>query len=184
MQATRTPRSRRARRVALGVAAGALALTGTAAVAGAAGDYEVIAVSRSTTASVDALWQLWADPANSPRWDRAVESSTHDGPFATGQTGTVTVAGQPTRRFVVLDCRPKTAYTDRFFLPAGGRMDWHHTIDDQGAQRTVTFRVTVTGPSSLVLRPILASVLQAELPATVDTFVRVAEADTLSADSN
>jgi hypothetical protein len=99
----------------------------------------------------------------------------------TGQTGTVTLKGQPTRRFEVIDCQPQTTYTDRFFLPAAGKMDWRHTIADSGAHRTVTFEVHVSGPTALVLRPIMASILEAELPPTVDTFVRVAEADTRAA---
>jgi hypothetical protein len=168
-------------RTVVTVLAAVLVVAGGCALIGATSKQHVVTVSRPTTATVDPLWALWADPANSPRWDRAVQSSTHDGPFATGQTGTVTLKDQPSRRFEIIDCQPKTTYTDRFFLPAGGKMDWRHTITDSGSERTVTFEIHVSGPTALVLRPILASVLEAELPATVDTFVRVAEADTNAA---
>jgi hypothetical protein len=171
----------RARRVVVTVLAAVLIVAGGCALIGTLTKQHVITVSRTTTASVDALWALWANPANAVRWDEALDSSTHDGSFATGQTGTVTLKGQPARRFEVVDCQPKSTYTDRFFLPAGGKMDWRHTITDSSAHRTVTFEVHVSGPTALVLRPILASFLEAELPATVDTFVRVAESDTRAA---
>jgi hypothetical protein len=171
----------RVHRTVVAVLAAVLVVAGGCVLVGTITKLHVVTVSRSTTASVDALWALWADPANTARWDRAHDASTHDGPFGTGQTGTVTVKDQPTRRFEIIDCQPKTTYTDRFFRPAGGKMDWRHTITDTGAQRTVTFEVHVSGPTALVLRPILASILEGELPATVDTFVRVAEADTSAA---
>lgn len=171
---------RRRALTAVGIGTGIVAtVLGLGAAAGVASRHEVVSVTRTTSASVDALWALWADPDNPPRWDLAHEAATHDGPFGLGQTGTVTVQGQPATRFEIIEHRPKTAYTDRFFLPAGGTMDWQHSIDDRGTDRVVTFRVTVGGPTALVLRPILRGVLQAELPATVDNFVRVAEGDTL-----
>jgi hypothetical protein len=44
-------------------------------------------------------------------------------------------------------------------------MDWRHTIEDRGNDtRTVTFRVVVRGRTSLMLTPVMKSILSDELP--------------------
>jgi uncharacterized protein YndB with AHSA1/START domain len=168
-----------------GLGAGILvAVLATIAVVGQSRSHHVITVTRTTVATPEYLWALWSDPANPPRWDPAQEYSRVDGPFGVGQTGVVKVTGQPERAFTVVECTPLRSYTDRFHLPAGAAMDWRHTIVDLGPTRAVTFEVTITGPTALILKPILTNVLQGELPATVDTFVRVAEADMRAAQTS
>jgi hypothetical protein len=175
------PRTRRIRRVGLGIGLLAAVVACFAAV-GQFRSHSIITVSRITNATPEHLWALWSDPANPPRWDAAHESSRIDGPFQVGQTGAVKVEGQSERRFTVIECTPLRSYTDRFHLPAGAAMDWRHTIVDHGTSRTVTFEVSVKGPTALILKPILSDVLEAELPATVDRFVQVAEADMQAAE--
>lgn len=34
---------------------------------------------------------------------------------------------------------PLEGYTDRFYLPLSGKMDWHHTIRETEGGREVTF---------------------------------------------
>ena len=46
---------------------------------------------------------------------------------------------------------PPRAYTDRFFLPLGAKMDWAHTVSEADGERTVRFDVSVTGPTSPIL---------------------------------
>jgi hypothetical protein len=58
-------------------------------------------------------------------------------------------------------------------------MDWSHTVEDVGDnQRQVAFRIEVSGPTSLLLTPILKHILKDEIPATVDKLVETAEQDT------
>jgi hypothetical protein len=38
-------------------------------------------------------------------------------------------------------CEPLEGYTDRFFLPLSGKMDWPHTIRETGGGREVTFEI-------------------------------------------
>jgi len=55
-------------------------------------------------------------------------------------------------------------------------MDWFHSVEDVADnQRQVTFRIEISGPTSLVLTPILKHILAGEIPATVDKLVEIAK---------
>jgi hypothetical protein len=113
----------------------------------------IITVTRRTTATPEAIWRLWADVPNRTRWDDALERITLEGPFQCGADGVVKLRGQPERRFEVVDTVPPKAYTDRFFLPLGGKMDWAHIISEVDGERAVTFDVRVSGSCDVSCRP-------------------------------
>jgi hypothetical protein len=155
---------------------GVVALSAAAAAVGALTTTHVATVTRTTTASPEAIWNLWADVPNRTRWDSGLVWARIDGPFQQGATGEVRLKDQPTRRFEVVDSRPPRRYTDRFFLPMGTSMDWHHSIDElDDNRRQVTFRVEVTGPTALILAPIAKNILGDELPQTIDRLTAIAE---------
>ena len=135
----------------------------------------VITVTRRTTAKPEAIWRLWADVSNRTRWDDALERITLEGPFQSGAAGIVKLRGQPERKFEVVQCVPPQAYTDRFFLPLGGKMNWAHTISEVDGDRAVTFDISVTGPTSPILLPVLKRILRRELPSTLDKLIALAE---------
>lgn len=66
-------------------------------------------------------------------------------------------------------------YTDRFFLPLGGKMDWKHTMRETEGGLEVAFEVEVSGPTALILAPVMKGILRRELPPTVDKLVPLAE---------
>ena len=135
----------------------------------------VITVTRRTAATPEAIWGLWADVPNRTRWDDALERITLEGRFQSGAVGIVKLRGQPERRFEVVQCVPPRAYTDRFFLPLGAKIDWAHTISEADGEHAVTFDVSVTGPTSPLLAPVLRRILRRELPPTVDKLIALAE---------
>ncbi|HEY3956386.1 MAG TPA: SRPBCC family protein [Streptosporangiaceae bacterium] len=137
----------------------------------------VITVTRRTTATPEAVWDLFADYANRTSWDDSLEKITvpPGAAFRAGATGTVKLAGQPARRFEILRCTPHEAYTDRFFLPMGGKMDWVHTLRQTGDGLEVSFDVSVSGPTAFILGPIMKKILNKDLPPTVDKLVALAE---------
>ena len=149
------------------------------AVIGSTTDVPVIEVTREvtreTTATREQIWGLWADVPNRTRWDADLEYARLDGPFQTGSTGEVKLEKQPARRFLITYCEPLEGYTDRFFLPFYGKMDWHHTIKETKGGREVTFRVEVSGPSALILAPVMQNILRDDLPPTVDRLISLAE---------
>ena len=167
---------RRSAKILLGVGLGIVTLAAGLVAVGTSRTTHVLTVSRTTTASPEAIWDLWADVANRTRWDEGLEGARIDGPFQQGASGEVKLRYQPPRRFQVIECQPMRRYTDRFYLPLGTTMDWQHSVDKHGPnQRQVTFRVVANGPSSLVLAPVLRRILEGELPQTVDKLINLAE---------
>lgn len=152
---------------------GAVATAGT--LVGATTSVPVIEVKRETTASRERVWELWADAPNRTGWDEGLEYARLDGPFREGSTGEVKLKGQPARRFIITHCEPMEGYTDRFLLPLGGKMDWRHTMSKAEGGLEVAFEIEVSGPTALILAPVMKSILRKELPPTVDKLVSVAE---------
>ncbi len=136
---------------------------------------KVITVTRATTASPETVWELFADVPGRTRWDDELESAIIDGRFGLGARGRVKVKGQPERDWEIVECVRPQRYTDRFFLPLRGTMDWAHTITPTASGCEVTFDITVAGPTAPVLRPIMRAILARALPPTVDKLVAVAE---------
>ncbi len=176
MPSTPKTRTGRTRRVLLRLTFGALALIAVVATVGTLTTTNVVTVTRTTTASADAIWNLWADVPNRTRWDSDLEWARINGPFQHGATGHVKLNDQPARAFEIIECEPTSRYTDRFFLPLGTSMDWHHTITELGdGRREVTFRVEVTGPIALTVALIAGNILNDDLPAAVEQLTTLAE---------
>lgn len=135
----------------------------------------ILTITRKTTAKPQAIWELWANVETRTRWDDALEHAKADGPFQLGMCGVVKLKKQPERPFKIMECVPLQKYTDRFFLPLGGKMDWVHTITEVEGGRVVTFEVSVLGPTSFILGPIMKNILGRELPPTVEKLVALAE---------
>jgi len=157
--------------IVCGVAAVAVAV----AIVGSITTIPIIQVTRTTTATREQVWALWADVPNRTRWDAALEYARLDGPFQTGASGEVKLKGQPVIPFIITDCAPLERYTDQFLLPLYGKMDWHHKLRETEHGLEVTFEVEVSGPTALVLAPIMRNILRDELPSTVDQLIALAE---------
>jgi len=162
-------------RTGLAVLGVLLAVVGAGAIVGSATSVPVMEVTRKTSVTREQVWELWADVPNRTRWDEGLEYARLDGPFREGSTGEVKLEGQPARRFLITRCEPMEGYTDRFFLPLGGKMDWHHTISETEGGLEVMFAIEVSGPTALILAPIMKNILRDKLPPTVDKLVRLAE---------
>ena len=152
-----------------------VAVVVSGAIVGSTTSVPVIEVTRKTTATREQVWELWADVPDRTRWDADLEYARLDGPFKAGSTGEVKLEGQPAREFLIIYCEPLEGYTDRFFLPLYGKMDWHHTIRETEGGREVTFETEVSGPSALILAPIMRNILQDDLPPTVEKLISLAE---------
>jgi len=162
-------------KVGLGVVGVLAEVAVSGAIIGSVTSVPVVGVTRETTASREQVWELWADVPDRTRWDADLEYARLDGPFRAGSTSEVKLNGQPARKFLITYCEPLEGYTDRFFLPFYGRMDRHHTISETRGGREVTFRIEVSGPTALILAPIMRNILQDDLPPSVDKLLTLAE---------
>ena len=128
----------------------------------------------SHNATLEQLWELW-DFDNRKEWDSSLDQVEADGAFELGQTGLLKLKEQPPRKFEIVEFEVNKLYTDRFYLPLGGKMDWRHTLEETGNGIKAKWNVTVNGPSALMLLPIMKIILKEELPETVKKFVEIAE---------
>lgn len=166
----------RRRRIFLSVGSALLGVVALLAVIGSLRDTHIVTVTRSTDASRDVIWDLWADVPARTEWDKGLEYIELDGPFKAGATGTVKVEGQDPIAYEVVEVVPKERYTDRFESLPWTHTDWHHTIEpnDQGGY-DVTWRLEANGPLSLITLPVTKSIFGEEVPTAVDEFVELAE---------
>jgi hypothetical protein len=59
-----------------------------------------------TSASKQAIWNVWRDVANWPSWDEAVQWCKLDGEFKTGATYTLKPIDGPAVKAVIKECEP------------------------------------------------------------------------------
>jgi hypothetical protein len=86
---TEEARMRRSAKILLGVGLGIVTLAAGLAAVGTSRTTHVLTVSRTTTASPETIWDLWADVANRTRWDEGLEAARIDGPFQQGASGEI-----------------------------------------------------------------------------------------------
>jgi hypothetical protein len=128
----------------------------------------------SHNASLEELWKLW-DFDNRKEWDSSLEWVDANGQFELGQTGLLKLKEQPPRKFKITEFEKYKLYTDRYYLPLGGKMDWVHTLEQTENGIIVKWDIAVNGPSALMLLPVMRIMLKDELPKTVRKFIEIAE---------
>lgn len=137
---------------------------------------QVIEVKKLTKANKSVIWRLWSDVENRTIWDDSLEWATINGLFKLGVTGELKLKDQPVRKFEIIEYSEEAYYTERFFLPMGGIMDWYHSIEKINSyENEVTFKITVSGPTAILLFPIMKIILKKAIPETVDKFILCAE---------
>ena len=101
-------------------------------------------------ASTQAVWALWSDTAEWPRWNPTIADVSLDGPFAEGTTGRLKPTHGPKAEMVLRDVRPAAGFTDVARLP-GAQMRVEHEVADvpEGGSR-VTERAVLHGPLARV----------------------------------
>jgi uncharacterized protein YndB with AHSA1/START domain len=101
--------------------------------------------SERVRAPAEAVWELWADPARWPEWDRRIERAEADGELAVGSEVRVKMRKGGTVHHRV------TEFADGRRLVTGARFPgaWlgheHRLEPDAGGSR-ITHSITVAGP--------------------------------------
>lgn len=169
-------RRRKVRNVLMSIAGGLLGVLALLALIGSLRDTHVVTVTRSTDASREVIWEMWADVSARTDWDHGLEYIDLDGQFTPGTTGTVKVEGQDPVAYEIVEVVPGESYTDRFESLPWTHTDWHHTVEpnDRGGFE-VTWRLEARGPLSIITLPVTKTIFNDEVPSAVDEFVELAE---------
>jgi Polyketide cyclase / dehydrase and lipid transport len=131
--------------------------------------------SATSKAKPEAIWKLWSDVANWKSWDRGIEASSLSGEFMEGTAGTLTPRGANLLPFKMTQVTPLESFTDETELP-GAKLTFHHVLEKTSDGVNVTHQGTISGPAWENYASGLGKGLEAELPHTVATLVKLAEA--------
>jgi Polyketide cyclase / dehydrase and lipid transport len=133
--------------------------------------------SATTTAEPEQIWALWSDVSSWNGWDHEVVSSSLDGAFVLGTTGTLKPRGGPATRFVITDVRPMISFSDRSRLPLA-TIDFHHRLSVADGITTIEHSVVMNGPLTPVFRRLIGTKIAKGLPTAVAALAALAEGAT------
>jgi hypothetical protein len=126
---------------------------------------------RRTEATPSDVFALWADVERWPSWDASLVSTTLDGAFAAGATGTLHPRGAPEPiAFTITAVHPGNGFADETFLGPLALRFAHRVVSD-GAGARICVRVEAEGPEEEQFGPMVA----ADLPESLDALAEAAE---------
>jgi hypothetical protein len=132
--------------------------------------------SGETTASPEVVDGLYRDAASWAEWDPGAEKVEFHGPFAVGMRGTFTPVGGEPFPYVVAFAEAGRGHVDEFPLD-GATLRVSHRLEPlaDGGTRIV-HGASLSGPKALEIAPELMPNVCDEMPVTVASLARVAEA--------
>jgi hypothetical protein len=132
--------------------------------------------SVDTTASAEAIWELWADVPGWQDWIADIEAIEISGPFATGSTIRMTPAGQELVELRIAEARAPNLFVDEADL-GDVLVRTIHRVDGIDAERNrVIYRMEISGPAADSVGPELGPQISGDFPDTLAALVARAEA--------
>jgi uncharacterized protein YndB with AHSA1/START domain len=127
-----------------------------------------------SSASPEAVWDVWADVAEWPRWNPTIKEVSLDAPFAEGTTGSLKPAKGPRSKLVLREVRPAAGFVVASELP-GARMRIEHEVAEapEGGSH-VTERAVLAGPLSRIWSLLLGRGLRGDMAAGTQATAREA----------
>ena len=124
----------------------------------------------TTSATPDAIWALWSDPATWHVWDPAVESVAFEGHFAEGAAGVMVLTGGIEAPVTLEIVEPGARYLDR--LTMGDLViEIDHVVQPHADGAEVTVSTVITGPGADDIGPMVT----ADAPKAMDALTAMAE---------
>jgi len=127
-----------------------------------------------TTASPEAIWNIWQDVSNWNTWDHGIEFSTINGPFKAGTTGTIKPKGGPLVHTTLTLVEPMKMFVDEAKLPLT-RIIVSHSLTESEGKTYVTHQIEMIGLLSFVFAFLIGRNMKKNLPQEMMAMVRKAE---------
>src|SRR5207247_7163561 len=102
---------------------------------------------QETSAEPEAIWQLWSDPPQWPRWDEDLEEVSLEGSFEVGSKGVLRPKGMDGFGFELTRVEAGVGYTDLTPLP-GALLRFDHDLVREDGRLQIVQRVTMEGPAA------------------------------------
>jgi hypothetical protein len=134
--------------------------------------------SRATTARPDTIFALFKDVATWPAWNAGLDRMALDGPFATGTTTTMFIAGQDPLVARLIWVEEDRGFEDETPVPdAGVVVRVRHSLDPLPQGGTlITYVATIDGPAADTVGPGLGAAITADFPDVLEALAARAEA--------
>ncbi len=127
-----------------------------------------------TTASSEAIWEIWQDVNNWNTWDHSIEFSTIDGPFKAGTTGILKPKGGPLIQTKLTAVEPKKLFIDEAKLTLA-RIIISHYLTESNGKTYVTHQIEMTGPLAFFFAFVIGRNMKKNLPQEMATMIKKAE---------
>jgi hypothetical protein len=134
----------------------------------------IITHTVETTASLSAIWKTWEDVSSWNTWDPCIESSTINGPFQAGTTGTLKLKKGSTLHTRLTQVEPMKMFVDEAKLPLT-RIIVTHSLTKSGGKTCVTHKIEMKGLLSFLFAFLVGRDMKKKLPEEMMTMVRNAE---------
>jgi Polyketide cyclase / dehydrase and lipid transport len=134
----------------------------------------IVQHSEVTLASPRAIWELYADVENWPKWDPALEWVKWPEAFVEGGSGTMKPYGAPVSKFMMTRCDPNKGFTDVSPMPLG-RIVFDHVLEPVPDGTKVTHSASAHGPLGWLFALIIGPAIRRGMPASVIALIRHAE---------
>ncbi len=131
-------------------------------------------------AKPEAIFRIYEDVKNWHTWDPDTKQATLDGPFRAGASGKLVPTKGNTVPMVLTEVEVGRSFTVESRIPMF-RMVFEHTLQTNDSGTEVVHRITFSGLLSLILGPMLAKQLNANLPITLRNLKLLAECGILTA---
>ncbi|WP_310610973.1 SRPBCC family protein [Limnohabitans sp.] len=125
-------------------------------------------------APVDKLYSLYANVSGWSSWDPDVKSSSINGQFSSGVTGTLQPSSGPKAKIIFTEVVPNRSFTVESKLPLCV-MRFEHEIAPLGSQVQVLHRVSFVGLLAPLFGRLIGSQIRKGLPHTLTGLKRAAE---------
>jgi hypothetical protein len=129
--------------------------------------------SHRSTATPAQVWARWTDVDSWNEWDHEVVSSSLEGPFEPGTTGSMKPKGGPPVRFTLTAVKPNAEFSDSARLPLT-TLEFHHTVVPNGAGSNIEHRVTMRGPLTFFFKRVVGAKIEKGLPDAVASLAALA----------
>lgn len=127
-----------------------------------------------TTASPEAIWEIWQDVTHWNTWDHGIEFSTIDGPFKTGATGTLKPKGGPLVHTKLTAVEPKKLFIDEAKLTLA-RIIVSHFLTESNGKTHVTHQIEMRGPLAFFFAFVIGRNMKKNIQQEMKAMIKKAE---------
>jgi hypothetical protein len=129
-----------------------------------------------SSASPEAIWNLWADVANWGRWNGDIEAIELRGEFVSGAEISMTPTGQETVILRLTEVRQNELFVDEARFD-GVVLRTIHRLEPLDHHRVrIIYRMEISGPAADELGPRIGPQITADFPQTIAALAELAEA--------